>query len=153
MDPKKIADYTERTWYVGTDILCDDDIELLDTTELHNIRNVPSIRFYVGFLSEGLDAKLAEEGFSPDFVALVREARERGYKFLELDRAIETTLVEGEEDMSADQLKAKYGGSCWDEHPDFPRDDWKEEAYNDETVIGYWDWVASQVEMRAEDEE
>jgi hypothetical protein len=35
-----------------------------------------------------------------------------------------------------------------EEHPDFPRSDWKYEVMNDDTVAGYADWLATQIEIR-----
>lgn len=32
-------------------------------------------------------------------------------------------------------------GGHWGEHPSFPPSDWAHEALNDETRLGYWDWV------------
>jgi len=34
----------------------------------------------------------------------------------------------------------------WDEHPDYPREDWATEAMNGDTVAGYWEWLATQLE-------
>lgn len=29
----------------------------------------------------------------------------------------------------------------WDNHPDYPRDDWQHEVRNGDTNLGYWDWL------------
>jgi hypothetical protein len=29
----------------------------------------------------------------------------------------------------------------WGECADYPRRDWKDEVQNDDTNLGYWDWV------------
>lgn len=47
------------------------------------------------------------------------------------------------------QLRIAFG----DEHPDFPRDDWRYEVGNNDTVLGYWEWVEHQVESAADDAE
>lgn len=39
------------------------------------------------------------------------------------------------------QLKAKYG----DEHPSFTKDDWRYQVSNDDTNLGYWEWVESEI--------
>ena len=39
----------------------------------------------------------------------------------------------------------------WNEHPDYPRSDWQDEVANDDTLLGYWDWVDHRIE--AEDRE
>ncbi|WP_114947295.1 hypothetical protein [Microvirga calopogonii] len=36
--------------------------------------------------------------------------------------------------------------SVWDDHPDFPSEDWKYEVENGDTRWGYWDWVAAKLE-------
>lgn len=35
----------------------------------------------------------------------------------------------------------------WGSHRKFPVGDWKYCVDNDETRMGYWDWVAAQVEL------
>ncbi len=30
----------------------------------------------------------------------------------------------------------------WGEYPDHPVEDWKVEVANDDTRLGYWDWVS-----------
>lgn len=46
-----------------------------------------------------------------------------------------------------------FGGDkgVWNEHPDYPREDWGSEAQANNTNLGYWDWVENQMRM-AEDE-
>lgn len=44
-----------------------------------------------------------------------------------------------------DQLREKYRE--WDEHPKHLVDDWSYEVDGDYTRLGYWDWVASQIEQ------
>jgi hypothetical protein len=34
-----------------------------------------------------------------------------------------------------------------DEDPDYPCDDWKYEVANDDTRLGYWEWVAARGEV------
>lgn len=29
----------------------------------------------------------------------------------------------------------------WDENSEYPLSDWKEEVANNETRLGYWDWI------------
>ena len=38
------------------------------------------------------------------------------------------------------QLSEKFGGH-WEVHPDHPLDDWKYEVANNDTKLGYWNWV------------
>ena len=50
--------------------------------------------------------------------------------------------------MNTQQLRDTHGG-MWGEHPDFPVADWQLQVANDETRAGYWEWVASELELRA----
>ncbi|MBD2745995.1 hypothetical protein IC232_04700 [Microvirga sp. BT688] len=36
--------------------------------------------------------------------------------------------------------------SVWDDHPDYPSEDWQYEVGNGDTRRGYWDWVAAKLE-------
>lgn len=29
----------------------------------------------------------------------------------------------------------------WDEYPDYPLEDWKYEVANNDTRLGYWEWI------------
>lgn len=43
-------------------------------------------------------------------------------------------------------IAAKHGG-YWDgEYPDYPIEDWKIEIINENTRLGYWQWVVSMIE-------
>ena len=41
--------------------------------------------------------------------------------------------------------------SVWDEADDFPLCDWQTEVANDDTRLGYWDWVRAQRENQEDD--
>lgn len=45
---------------------------------------------------------------------------------------------------TASGLIATYG--IWGAHPDHPPADWRFEVANDDTRLGYWDWVANQLD-------
>lgn len=51
-----------------------------------------------------------------------------------------------------EKLMKQYGGR-WGEHPDYPVDDWREEVANNDTRLGYWEWVESQIRMNSYDAE
>lgn len=40
-------------------------------------------------------------------------------------------------------------GGVWGAHPDHPVEDWQYEVANGDTRLGYWDWVAAQLEAKA----
>jgi hypothetical protein len=42
--------------------------------------------------------------------------------------------------------------NLWEEDPSFPRSEWADEAGNDDTLLGYWDWVEAQKEQESDDE-
>jgi hypothetical protein len=52
-----------------------------------------------------------------------------------------------EAELTADQLAKKYGGFWEGEHPKYPCADWKGLVENDETRLGYWEWVEAQIEV------
>lgn len=41
--------------------------------------------------------------------------------------------------------------SCWDEHADYPLADWQHEVAEDNTRLGYVEWVSHQQEADADD--
>lgn len=49
---------------------------------------------------------------------------------------------------SAEWFRAKYDGQ---EHPEWPRSDWQYQVSNEDTTLGYWEWVASNVESNETD--
>lgn len=50
------------------------------------------------------------------------------------------------------ELKDQYGGH-WGEHPDWPAADWAIAAREDETRLGYWDWVEAQIDLTDDNED
>ena len=38
-----------------------------------------------------------------------------------------------------------YGG-VWSQHPEYPIEEWQQAVWDDETRVGYWDWVLSKIE-------
>ena len=41
---------------------------------------------------------------------------------------------------------ASWGG-WWGEHPSYPRQDWMDEAGENDTGLGYWDWVLNKIDQ------
>ena len=39
-----------------------------------------------------------------------------------------------------------YKKDIWGQHPDFPRSEWQDEAFDSLTQLGYWEWVQHKVE-------
>lgn len=49
-----------------------------------------------------------------------------------------------ERDISvAEEFSEKYG--YWSEHPEHPRSGWIFDAVNEDTQLGYWEWVADRI--------
>ena len=44
-------------------------------------------------------------------------------------------------------------GGIWGECEEHSKSCWGSECYNNETVLGYWDWVASRIEQEEDDAE
>jgi len=41
---------------------------------------------------------------------------------------------------------ANENGGVWGEHTEYTLDDWKYEVANDDTRLGYWEWVTVRIE-------
>jgi hypothetical protein len=49
--------------------------------------------------------------------------------------------------------KPVSGYEWWGEYSDFPVEDWAYEASNNDTRLGYWDWVKVKIAEKEEEEE
>ena len=47
--------------------------------------------------------------------------------------------------QDAEQLRKAHGGH-WESHPDYAIEDWRYEIANDDTRLGYWEWVAAGID-------
>lgn len=59
--------------------------------------------------------------------------------------------IESTEILTEQVLIDRYG--FWGEHPDHSVSDWRYEADNDDTRLGYWSWVIDKIRMAAEDDD
>ena len=50
-------------------------------------------------------------------------------------------------------LKPTLPGDYWSEDPKFSSEDWQYEVRNNDTRLGYWEWVAGRRETHADEEE
>jgi hypothetical protein len=48
-------------------------------------------------------------------------------------------------DKALRELAEQFGG-WWGEHPDHPARDWSAEVSENETRLGYWEWVFEKLE-------
>jgi len=175
---KKMRDYTEKVWFLGTDALyCTDDTSaaeadcrLMDAgvcvraDEPESNRN-PDLDDYPGafyrpspnedYFLEQL-RELKEAGYSHRFRSIFLEAHRRGYVWIYFHPDIETEDVEevDEEKLTARELCDRHGGSGWDDYPEerYGRENWQAEVEANDTFLGYWDWVVNEIEQ-ADDEE
>lgn len=56
-----------------------------------------------------------------------------------------------DDDLTAEQLDDRYNPEGGGEHPMHPRTDWRYEVANEDTLVGYWDWVAHKIAEDAND--
>lgn len=54
---------------------------------------------------------------------------------------------EGEQELSVDDLEAKYSPAGGGEHSLYTRMMWREAVANEDTISGYWAWVVSEIEQ------
>lgn len=52
-------------------------------------------------------------------------------------------------DLTSNDLQDRFGGP-WGECPAHPRFDWVTEVANDDTSLGYWEWLAVHLVYDAE---
>lgn len=64
-----------------------------------------------------------------------------------------TELSSDDYHLSADQIEAKYSPDGGGEQPQFKRSDWQIEVESGNTISGYWNWVASEIESERCDSE
>ncbi|WP_448205338.1 hypothetical protein [Azospirillum sp. sgz302134] len=108
-----------------------------------------------GDFADWLDEIVAEENGEAagvDIAAITREAL--------AGRRVPSAAPTGAEPAApaADPIQAlieEFGGErgVWGEHPDYPRSDWRCEVANDDTNLGYWPWVAHEIEVKESEAE
>lgn len=54
-------------------------------------------------------------------------------------------------DLSADQLDHKYNPEGDGEHPTYIRAMWREAVASENTLSGYWQWVANEIDVALND--
>jgi hypothetical protein len=60
-------------------------------------------------------------------------------------------LIKDESNLSVKDLERKYGQHDWGHHPVFLRERWRSEVANDNTISGYWSWVANSIGQAMDD--
>lgn len=87
INPSNLKDYTEPTWFLGTDICEEADLFLLDQGIGTAFAREEGAILHVGVLKE-IPNFYELLGFSPYFQDVLREANARGYVWVFLDRDI-----------------------------------------------------------------
>ena len=91
MKPSNIADNTEKTWFLGTDILPESDLELMEEgNEASFVREEGAIYRVSEVVIEHDYYGIA--GYSNTFRNIVKEAHKRGYMWLFFDCDITTEV-------------------------------------------------------------
>lgn len=74
-------------------------------------------------------------------------------KFEITDKEEVLISVDDGKELSAREKKvnALEKANVWDEYTEFPRHDWAYEVENDDTNLGYWDWVRNKIEALEEE--
>ena len=55
--------------------------------------------------------------------------------------------------MTRSEIEAAKEADLWADIPDFPREDWRDEAREGDTQLGYWDWVEFRLSQREDEDD
>lgn len=88
MQVKKISDYHEKMWFLGTDILPQSDLDLMDIgLKASFVREFGAIYYtHPDFCFE----ECGYDDYSSTFKSVIKEARKRGYVWVFFDCDIQT---------------------------------------------------------------
>ena len=116
-----------------------------------------------GFFVTVPDAKEQDlSGLPADLVAVMRHAQHTRVPLLRFDSDGDTVpnlpfyedgpyrpeLARADHLLSADELREKYSTQFSNgEHPRHLRVEWRDAVANDNTLLGYWQWVEAQIEQ------
>jgi len=92
MKVQDIKDYTEKTWFLGTDILEKRDLELMLEEVETSLCRAEGAMYHVSD-EECIRNDYATNGYSLIFCEIVEEAYRRGYFWLFFDCDIETKEI------------------------------------------------------------
>jgi len=101
--------------------------------------------------------------FSVDSVCTVADIEAARTAIIRAIPAVEEILVslaaagnilgKNDDELTAQELRKKHDAEeGWGQHPRFTMEDWRNEVSNEDTRIGYWDWVEKSLAY-AEDKE
>lgn len=99
MDITKIRDYTERTWFIGTDVLSREDVPDEDNIDLNLMENGSEATMHsewcamyqCSYIPE-LIKEYKNVGYSDRFCEIILEGQRRGYSWIIFDRDLQTKV-------------------------------------------------------------
>jgi len=86
IEAERIADYSEKCWFLGTDVFTEDDLNLINKLDGAIYTREEGMVYYVSFEDDSY------QKYPKRFQQLLKEATKRGYAYLWFDRDIETKL-------------------------------------------------------------
>ena len=63
-----------------------------------------------------------------------------------MDFVVKASPIHGLGCFATAALICDTGGDLWGEHPKYSKGDWRYEIDNNDTVLGYWEWVYMKLE-------
>lgn len=100
MDVKKIKNHTEKTWFIGTDVLVEGrlkenkDLELMEKGLNASLVGQYGSLYHVSEEAEYRTPEYKKHGYSDLFCSIIEEAHRRGYKWIVFDCDIPTEFKE-----------------------------------------------------------
>ena len=88
-DVSKLEDYTEKTWFLGTNIVKEQDLTLMEDKIGTSFSREEGAIYHVGVI-EQFPSHYKELGYSKQFQEIIKEAHNRGYAWIFYDRDIES---------------------------------------------------------------
>lgn len=89
LDVKLIADYTEKSWFLGTNLLPETDLELMEEEIGTSFTREEGAIFHVGVL-DLFPNYYRDLGYSEVFQEIMEEAKTRSYAWIFYDRDIDS---------------------------------------------------------------
>lgn len=94
LHPNNIKDFSQPTWFLGTDILDEkgsNDLNLMDQGVGTSLNREEGAIYYCKIIEEeGYEKEFLNLGYSPYFNDLMKEACRRNYDYVWFDRDLET---------------------------------------------------------------
>jgi len=116
IDIKKIKNYTEPTWFLGTDIVEEQDLKLMEEKMGTTLWMPEGAVYHVPVLKELNCSKYYSEllGYSKTFQAIIEEALKRGYIWVFFDRDIATEVGDLKVSEKEESIFSKVAGEIVD---------------------------------------